>query len=276
MLIDSHHHFWRYDPKEYGWIDDGMERLRRNFLPEDLETAAEAAGVTGVVSVQARESLEETGFLLSLGADCELVRGVVGWVPLTDPGVGELLGHWEGHRLFKGVREITQGKPDADFFANEDFHRGLRELTRRGLTYDVLVYADQLPAATRMVAAHPEQRFILDHIAKPAIRRERFPKEWARELQALAEHGNVLCKFSGMVTEVRDPEWDAALLRPYFATVLEAFGPERLMFGSDWPVCLLRAEYGAWLQCAKALAGELTEAEQAAFFGGTATLAYRL
>jgi L-fuconolactonase len=276
MLIDSHHHFWRYDAEEYAWIDDAMNRLRRDYLARDLEEVAWKAGVTGVVSVQARESLAETEFLLGLGGDCALVRGVVGWAPLADPGVGDILDRWAGQGLFKGVREVMQGREDEEFFGNPSFHRGLRELTRRGLPYDVLVYANQLPATIRMVDAHPEQRFLLDHLAKPAIRGGGFPKDWARDVRMLAERENVLCKLSGMVTEVRDPAWHLELLRPYFDHVLEAFGPERLMFGSDWPVCLLRVEYGTWVEVARSLTEGLAESERDAFFAGTATKAYGL
>ncbi len=275
MLLDSHHHFWRYDSEAYGWIGPDMARLRRDYLVGDLAEVAGEAGVTGVISVQARESLAETDFLLGLGEESGgLVRGVVGWVPLADPGVGEMVDRWAGRRLFKGVREVMQGRGDAEFFGNAAFHRGLRELTRRGLTYDVLVYADQLPATIRMVDAHPQQRFVLDHVAKPVIRAGAFPEDWARNIRRLAERENVFCKVSGMVTEVRDPEWDAELIRPYFRTVLEAFGPERLMFGSDWPVCLLRVEYAGWVKVARILVEEWAEDERAAFFGMTAKAAY--
>jgi len=197
-------------------------------------------------------------------------------VPLADPGVGEMLDRWSENPLFKGVREVMQGRPDGEFFGKPAFHAGLRALAGRGLPYDVLVYADQLPATIGLVDAHPGQRFILDHVAKPAIRRGEFPEEWARDIRRLAKRESVVCKLSGMATEVRDPEWDTAVLAPYFETVLEAFGPGRLMFGSDWPVCLLRAGYGAWVDCARELAAGLTEGEREALFGGTAVAAYGL
>lgn len=276
MLIDSHHHFWRYDSDQYGWIDKDMNRLHRDFLPCDLEAAAREAGVSGVVSVQARESLAETEDLLAFGGNCPLVRGVVGWAPLADPRLPDMLDRWTGHRLLRGVREVMQGRGEAESFGKPAFHRGLRELTRRGLVYDLLVHAHQLAPTIGMVDAHPEQRFVLDHMAKPVIRARAFPDAWAREIRDLAERENVVCKVSGMVTEVRDPEWDVAVLRPYFETVLEAFGPGRLMFGSDWPVCLLRAEYGDWLTAVRSLAEGLAGSEREALFGGTAVAVYEL
>ncbi len=276
MVIDSHQHFWKYDATEYEWIDDGMTVLKQDYLPNDLAALTTEAGVNGVVSVQARESLGETDFLLEHALKNDLVRGVVGWVPCKDPGVGEIVDRYLEDPHFKGIREITQGKADADFYENADFDRGIRELTKRRVPYDILIYEDQLPAAARFVDRHPNQSFILDHIGKPVIRADKFSDAWAHGLREIAQRENIVCKFSGVVTEVRDRSWDSALIRPHFETALETFGADRLMFGSDWPVCLLRAEYLEWVKTVRTLTEALSDDEKTAFFGGTAAKAYDL
>jgi L-fuconolactonase len=275
-MWDAHHHFWAYDPPQFGWINDAMAVLRRDFGPGELEAAIAGTGVDGVISVQARSSLDETAFLLAEARQCDLVKGVVGWVPLSDPNVGAMLDPLVENLWFKGVREVIQGQPDDAFFGNHAFHRGLHELTRRDVPFDLLVHAHQLQSAMRFVDAHPEQRFVLDHIGKPVIRREAFDAEWARDLRALAERERVLCKFSGVVTEVRDDRWDAALIRPYFETALEAFGARRLLFGSDWPVCLTRTRYDGWVEVVRELAAPLTADERQAFFVDNTRHAYTL
>lgn len=276
-IVDSHHHFWNYDAAEYTWIDPSMGILMRDYTCESLRAAATGLRVTGAVSVQARTVTAETDYLLKEGAQCPLVSGVVGWAPLKDPAAGELLDRWRENPLFKGVREICQGADNAEFFDNAAFNRGIAELTIRGLPFDLLLYEGQLPAAIRFVDRHPEQAFIVDHIAKPAIRKDAFPVEWARQLAELARRPNVVaCKFSGVVTEVRDPGWDAQLLRPYFAAAFDAFGAQRLMFGSDWPVCLLRTGYGEWVATAAELTASLGQDEATAFFSATARRVYRL
>ena len=275
--IDSHHHFWRFDQAEYEWIEEGMTTLRRDFLCLELREATDGLEVEGVVSVQARTNVEETDFLLAEGRSCPLVKGVVGWVPLKDPAVGDLLDRWSGDPLFRGVREICQGAPDSEFFANGDFDRGIGELTHRDLPYDLLLYEDQLEVVIRFVDRHPDQRFVVDHIAKPVIRAAAFAEAWAGRIRELAKRENVVaCKLSGVVTEVRDGAWDLDLLRPYFEVVLEAFGSERLMFGSDWPVCLLRSGYARWMGAVRDFMAGLPESEQQAIWAGNADRTYGL
>ena len=275
-MIDAHQHFWRFTTNgDFDWVTDEMAVLRQDFLPSDLRVAACPSGVTGTIAVQARTSLKETTWLLQLAAQTSLVKGVVGWIPLQDPAVAGLLDELKGNPYFLGAREILQNAPDERFLGNASFDRGIEELTRRDLAYDLLIFHHQLPAATRFVDRHPEQRFILDHIAKPEIRQER-PGEWEKNLRELARRPQVSVKFSGVVTEVKENAWSVELLRPYFETVLEAFGPTRAMFGSDWPVCLLRSGYAAWVKAVRELAGTLTTAEAEAFFSGTARVSYQL
>ena len=276
-MIDAHHHFWRYNEQEYGWITPEQAVLRADFLPEQLKSECEAAGVDGVVSVQARTTLEETNALLDFAAQHDFIAGVVGWVDLRSPDVSSTLDRYGAHPRFVGVREICQGAADEDYFDHPAFNRGIEELTLRNLTYDILIFADQLRSATRFVDRHPTQSFVVDHCAKPPIRRGQFAKTWAKDLAELALRENVYCKFSGLATEVRDDSsWDAELMRPYFESVIAAFGPQRVMFGSDWPVSIQSTSYEAWIEACKTLAASLTGAEQSAVMEETARCFYEL
>lgn len=276
MVIDSHHHFWRYDAEQYPWIGQGMEVLKRDFLPGDLQAEAGRAGVDGVVSVQARQTLEETRWLCRLAEQHQLVRGVVGWVPLAAPEIDDVLGVVTRSPWLKGVRHVVQDEPDDAFLLREEFNRGVARLKHYHLVYDILIYARHLPNTIRFVDRHPEQPFVLDHIAKPTIRAARFDDDWAAHLRELARREHVVCKVSGIVTEVRDPEWSIELIRPYWEVVLEAFGPGRLLFGTDWPVCLLRTDYATWTQIVRQLIASLSPAEQAQIMGENARRVYRL
>ena len=224
MIIDAHHHFWRYNPHEFGWIPDEWSLLRRDFLPVNLGAALPETGVAGVISVQARRCMAETEFLLAQAEVCSLVRGVVGWVPMTDGATAEHLARYVENQHLVGVREILQGHADEEFLANPVFHRGLEAVVAAKLRYDLLVFHHQLPSAIACVDRHPDLTFILNHIAKPEIRRNEFDAEWARKLSELARRPNVWCKFSGLVTEVREPEWTVELLQPYFDAAFAAFG----------------------------------------------------
>jgi len=275
MTIDAHHHFWRYTPDEYGWIDDAMRALRRDFLPEHLAAELAAARVDGVVSVQARQSLAETEWLLALAARHDFIRGVVGWVELVSPAAAAQLERFASQPKFRAVRHVVQGEPDDRFLLRDDFNRGIRELKRFGLVYDLLIYARHLPVACAFVDRHPDQVFVLDHLAKPAIRHGKI-EPWRTQLHELARRPNVYCKISGMVTEADYATWTEAQLRPCFDTALEAFGPRRLMFGSDWPVCLVACGYARWRELVTNWAAELSPAEQARLLGETAVAAYRL
>lgn len=251
-----------------------MARIRRDFLPTDLEPKLTEAGLSGCVAVQARQSREETEWLLSLAQKHAFIRGVVGWVPLENPEVRDELEQLCAEPSFKGVRHVVQGEPDG-FLDGPAFNAGIEEVTKLGLTYDLLVFARQLPEAIRFVARHPNQTFILDHIAKPTVSGPP-DSAWRKHIQELARHERVFCKISGVVTEVPGWQWTPELLRPYLDVVLEAFGPRRLMFGSDWPVCLVAADYLSWLQFVRNAVTDLSISEQASIFGQTAITAYRL
>ena len=275
MKVDAHQHFWRYSAAEYDWIDDNMRAIRADFYPETLAPFLDASGIDGTVAVQARQSLTETNWLLELAQKHALIKGVVGWVPLADSGVGRVLSVLAGNSLFKGVRHVVQGEADPTFLEGDAFNEGVRAVTKLGLVYDLLVVARQLPAATKFVDLHPKQMFVLDHIAKPIVQGVP-PAEWRQHIQELAQRENVSCKFSGVVTEVPGWQWTPELLRPYFEVVLEAFGPRRLMFGSDWPVCLVATSYARWFEFVQSCTASLSPGERDRILGGTAVEIYRL
>jgi L-fuconolactonase len=279
MKIDSHQHFWRYSATDYPWIGAGMERLARDYLPADLEPPAAAAGIGGTVAVQARQTLEETRWLLELAERHPLIRGVVGWVDLRSVDVHGQLREFAAREQFVGVRHVVQDEPDPRFLLGKEFFRGLEHLHPFGLTYDLLLYPQQLPAAVELAAQLPEQPFVLDHLAKPRIATWTKPGDlhaWRRDIEALAKQDNVCCKLSGMVTEAAWRQWRRADFKPYLDVALAAFGPERLMFGSDWPVCLLSGDYAEVAGIIGDFSGELSPAEQAAIWGGTARRFYGL
>jgi L-fuconolactonase len=274
MTIDAHHHFWRYNRADYGWIDDRMSRIRRDFLPAHLEQEIRAAEIDGVITVQARQTLDETRWLLELAGEHPWIRGIVGWVPLISPTVDADLDSFVPHPQFRGVRHVLQDEPD-DYMQTAEFNRGINLLTPRGLAYDILITERQLPAAIAMVDRHPDQTFILDHLAKPRIAHG-MRSPWREYLNELAGRDNVFCKLSGMVTEASYDAWTPAQLRPYVEVALEAFTPKRLMFGSDWPVCLVACEYARWTDLVRSFVASLTQAEQADIMGNTAQRAYGL
>jgi L-fuconolactonase len=276
-MIDAHHHFWRYNEQDFGWISPEQAVLRADFLPDQLKSECDAVGVEGVICVQARTTVDETNALLGFAADHDFIVGVVGWVDLRSPDVSSVLDQYCKHPRFVGVREICQGAADEEYFDHPTFNRGVEELTHRGLTYDILIFPHQLRSAVRFVDRHPTQLFVVDHCAKPPIRRSRFAQDWASELSELALRENVFCKFSGLTTEVREGvAWNAELLRPYFEIVIAAFGPHRVMFGSDWPVSIQSTSYEAWIVACKSLIASLTAAEQSAILVDTALRFYGL
>lgn len=242
MRIDAHQHFWHYNPAEHVWMTDEMADLKRDFLPEDLKPLLERTGIDGTVAVQARQNLKETEWLLELADRYDFIKGVVGWVDLRSPEVKQQLEIYSQHPKLKGVRHVVHDEPDDRFMLREDFLRGLSLLREFDLTYDLLLFPKHLPIAVEVVKQFPDQKFVLDHIAKPFIR-DHVLSPWDEDIRALAQFENVYCKVSGMVTEAVWKQWQIADFRPYLDVVFDCFGPDRLMFGSDWPVCTLSATY---------------------------------
>ena len=272
-VIDSHHHFWRYTPEEFGWIDDSMAAIRRNFLPDELGNEIRPAGVDAVISVQARTSLEETHWLLENAERHDWIAGVVGWVPLEASGLADTLERITGaHPKLRGVREVMQGRPAGALLASP-FNDGISLLKEHGLAYDLLILEDQLGEALAFADRHPAQTIVIDHMAKPRIRDGSRP-QWECDLREMAKRPHVYCKISGMVTEARTctPE----VLRPFFEIAVEAFTPSRLMFGSDWPVSLAEISYGQWIATVRSWTSGWSGAERDYFFGATACRAYQL
>ncbi|MFB5662815.1 amidohydrolase family protein [Alteribacillus sp. HJP-4] len=240
--IDAHHHLWNYKEKEFPWISSDMEILQKNYLPEDLLPILEETEWEGTVVVQARQTLEETEWLLSLAEKYDFMKGVVGWVDLCSNEVESQLRYFSGNPYLKGVRHIVHDEPDPSFMNRSDFKHGLSLLNKYNLTYDLLLFPEHLKLAERIAAHFPEQRFVLDHIGKPNISQQ-ILSPWKEDLFALSRHPNVYCKLSGLVTEANVSTWKAHDFYPYLDVVFEAFDTDRLMIGSDWPVCRLAGEH---------------------------------
>jgi L-fuconolactonase len=273
--IDAHHHFWRYDPLEYEWISNEMSAIQHDFLPADLKQQIEATGIDGVIPVQARQTVEETRWLLSFASQADFIRGVVGWAPLTTYELEETLAEMAQNPKLRGVRHVLQGEPDELYMLRGDFNRGVRLLKHFKLTYDILIYERQLPQTIEFVDFHPNQVFVVDHLAKPRVRENEL-SPWRENIRELARRANVYCKISGLATEADHHAWTIPQLLPYIETVLEAFGPKRCMFGSDWPVCLVAIPYQEWVDLVNAVVDNFSETEQAQFWSGTAQEAYAL
>lgn len=272
MRLDSHQHFWSYDEQQYPWIPNASP-LHRDWLPEDLEREQVKVGMEGSVAVQARQTVEESRWLLELAECYPLIRAVVGWVDLRADDVEEQLAMFARHQKFVGVRHVVQDEPDDRFMLGGAFLRGIGKLRQFALTYDILIYPKQLPAAIELVTHFPEQPFVLDHIAKPHIR-DGTLSPWREQLRELAQAPNVFCKLSGMVTEADHQGWKPDDLRPYLDEVFEAFPVERLMWGSDWPVCLLAGSYEQVFRLVDDYTAHLKAPQREALFGGTARRFY--
>jgi L-fuconolactonase len=242
MTVDAHQHFWRYDPARDAWITDAMAHLKRDFLPEELERERAANGIDRTIVVQVDQSEDETRFLMDLAEQYKSIAGVVGWVDFCSPKIEERLRFFSQYKKLCGFRHIAQAEPDDQFLVRRDFTRGLSRLREYGFAYDILIYPKQLPAAIELAARFPEQRFVVDHLAKPLIK-DGCREPWASYMRTISQNANVFCKLSGLVTEADWLHWKPEDIHPYLDVVFEAFGPERLMFGSDWPVCLLAASY---------------------------------
>jgi len=278
VIVDAHHHVWDLTVRDQNWIGDDLKKIRRNYSVDDLAPLAAESGVYATVLVQTIAVAEETPELLALAASSDLVAAVTGWVDLTAPSVEDDLARLmtgPGGLALRGIRHPVQGEADPNWLCRDDVRRGLAAVADAGLVYELLILPHQLLAAERTVAAFPHARFVLDHGAKPPIAAAQV-EPWASALRRLAAHPNVTCKLSGLVTEARWTTWTVEDLRPYVELLLEIFGPQRLIFGSDWPVCLLAAEYAEVLGAAQQLTSGLSTAERDAVFSGTARKIYGL
>jgi L-fuconolactonase len=275
MRIDAHQHFWRYNPDEYEWIDNSMSRLRRDFLPANLKAELDASGFDGAIAVQARQTLEETRWLLELAETSSHVLGVVGWVDLRSSEVRPQLAEFARNPKFLGVRHIVQSEPDDRFLLQPEFLRGIAALEEFDLTYDILIYPLHLPVAAEFVKHFPRQRFVLDHLAKPLIKSGSL-QPWQTGIRELARHPNVFCKLSGLVTEADWKNWKPSDVEPYLDTAFECFGPERLMIGSDWPVCTVAASYSQVMNLVIEYLSQYPDAVRDAVLGGNAANFWKL
>jgi len=273
--IDSHQHFWKYDPVQYAWINDDMEIIQADFLPQDLEPILQNYGFNGCVTVQVDQTEEENTMMLDHAAKHDFIKGVVGWVDFKAENISERLAYYKQFEKLKGFRHILQGEADRAYMLNADFKRGIAKLKQFGYTYDILVYTDQIAYANEFAAAFPGQPFVIDHIAKPKIK-EKDIAGWEKDMRAIAKNENVLCKVSGMVTEADWKNWKQEDFTPYLDVVFEAFGADRVMYGSDWPVCRVAATYGEMLGIAQAYVAKLSTDEQSKFWGGNAVKFYSL
>ncbi len=274
MRLDAHQHFWKFDPYRDSWIDETMGVLKRDYLPSDLKPLLTTNSIDGCIAVQADQSEQETEFLLHLAEQFDFVKGVVGWVDLRDKNLEKRLKYYSQNQYFKGLRHIVQAEKQ-DFLLLKDFQNGISKLSRFDLTYDILIYPFQLNAAIELVKQFPKQQFIIDHIAKPEIRNQKI-SDWKIGIQLLAQNPNVACKISGLVTEADFTNFSPSDFTPYLDIVFECFGEDRILFGSDWPVCLVAATYQDVLLLIEEYTAGFSEEQNKKLFGGNAARIYKI
>lgn len=275
MRIDAHQHFWIFDPVRDSWIDESMAVIQRDFLPADLKPILDRHQIDGCVAVQADQSETETHFLLNNAAENDFIKAVVGWVDLRADNIEEQLADYNAFDKLKGFRHVLQGDPDRSLMLRPAFIHGIKELERYNFTYDILIFPDQLIYAEQLVGAFPNQKFVIDHVAKPYIKKQEI-EGWKKDIAAVARHENVWCKVSGMVTEADWHNWQEADFTPYLDVVFEAFGAKKLMFGSDWPVCNVAGGYDRMIGIVKNYTSKLSANEQADFWGNNALGFYNI
>ncbi|SEP03512.1 amidohydrolase [Mucilaginibacter sp. OK283] len=275
LKIDSHQHFWIFDPVRDSWINDQMLAIKRDFLPVDLLPVLQHYGIDGCVSVQASQTDDETMFLLDHAAANPFVKGVVGWVNLQADDLEDQLLQYKSYDKLKGFRHVLQSEPDDEYMLQPAFQKGIATLEKHGYTYDILIFPRHLPFANQLVGNFPNKKFVVDHLAKPHIRDKKIG-DWQKDIEALAKHENVSCKISGMLTEADWANWKVDDFTPYLDVIFKAFGPARVMFGSDWPVCLLAGGYEGTMQVMQNYVAKLSATEQEQFWGGNAISFYGL
>jgi len=275
MRIDAHQHFWIFDPVRDSWINEDMAVIQRDFLPADLEPILHQNNINGCVAVQADQSETENDFLLGLADQNDFIKGVVGWVDLRAGNIEERLEYYSQFKKLKGFRHVLQGEENRALMLNLQFMNGIAQLKKYGFTYDILIFPDQLQYVPEFVNAFPDQKFVLDHIAKPDIKNHKVA-DWAKDIRAIAELDNLWCKVSGMVTEADWKNWAIDDFEPYLDVVFEAFGIEKVMFGSDWPVCQVAASYANMADIVKQYTSTLSISEQSIFWGENAVNFYNI
>ena len=273
--IDAHQHFWIFDPVRDNWINDDMLAIKRDFLPADLNPVLHQYEIDGCIAVQASQTDEETMFLLTLAAANPFIKGVVGWVDLLAKDVDNQLEQYRRYDKLKGFRHVLQSEPDPKYMLQPMFINGIATLQKYGYSYDILIYPEHLPFAAQLAAKLPYQRFVVDHIAKPAIKDKKIG-DWKKDIEALATHQNVYCKISGLLTEADWTNWKIEDFTPYLDMVLNAFGISRIMFGSDWPVCNLAGGYEGTMEVLTTYFESFSTTDKDSFWSGNAIDFYRL
>ena len=275
MIIDSHQHFWIYEAEKHAWIDDDMKVIRKDFMPEDLKLVYQNNGIDGCVAVEADQTLAQTDFLLDLAEKNDFIKGVVGWADLRASNIDSVLKQYSQFPKLKGFRHVVQAEADHNFMLRPNFLNGIAALEKYNFTYDILIFPHQLGAALELVRRFPNQKFIIDHIAKPYIK-DGFYDGWATLMKAISQHPNVYCKLSGMATEADYNNWTPAQIERYMQLVLDAFGANRILFGSDWPVCLVAGNYTKTKELVTNFIAKLSSEELEAIMGGNAIQFYNL
>ena len=275
LRIDSHQHFWNFDPEKFDWITNEMSLIKRDFLPGDLKPILQQNNFDGCVTIQVQQTEEENSSLLNNAKGNDFIKGVVGWVDLQSKNIDERLAYYNQFERLKGFRHILQGEKKRDLMLSPQFKRGISLLNKYNFTYDILIFPDQLRFAKKLVKEFPEQKFVIDHLAKPYIKDGKI-EEWKKDMEAIGSFENVYCKISGMVTEADWKKWKTKDFFPYLDVVVKSFGTDRIMYGSDWPVCLVSASYEEALNIVKEYFSSFSKHEQELFFGGNAIKFYNL
>lgn len=275
LKIDAHNHFWKFDPVRDNWITEDMGVIRKDFLPEDFLPVLQQHGFDGCIAVQSDQTEQENEFHLQQAMQHDFIKGIVGWVDLQHARVEERLAYYRSFPVMKGFRHVLQGETDRALMLRPAFKNGIAQLQQFGFTYDILIFPDQLKYAAELVDAFPGQKFVIDHIAKPAVKTGG-SEDWEKNIKTIAAYENVYCKISGMVTEADWNQWKKEDFTPYIDTVVNAFGTKRIMYGSDWPVCQVAASYGDMLDIVQQYFKKFSMDEQADFFGGNAASFYNI